>query len=177
MRLRQTTMIRHAALALCGVSLALAPAAFADPALSPDHPGELAVDPYTASNANAGAAPTRNAGLFEAFHGKAGVGRITSDLVDHAAADPRISDIFKGQDLVRLKRVLAEQFCYLLAGGCDYSGRDMKAAHKDMGLQDGDFNALVEDLQWAMGKEGVAFRAQNKLLAMLAPMHRVVVTK
>jgi hemoglobin len=35
----------------------------------------------------------------------------------------------------------------------------------------------VENLQWAMDKEGVAFRAQNRLLAILAPMHRTVVTR
>jgi hemoglobin len=147
----------------------------ADP--SPDHPGEQAVDPYTQSNANAGAKPMPDGGLINAFHGKEGLARIADNLVDRASTDPRISDIFKAQDLMRLKRLLAEQFCYLLGGGCDYSGRDMKAAHKDLGVQDADFNALVEDLQWAMDKEGVAFRAQNKLLAILAPMHRDVVTK
>jgi len=167
-------MIRSAALAL-GAALLLAPAAFAEP--SKDHPGEEAVDPYTQSNANAGATPRTDPALFNAFHGKEGLQRISDSLVDRAAADPRIADIFKSQDLVRLKRTLAEQFCYLLDGGCDYSGRDMKTAHKDLGVQDADFNALVEDLQWSMDKEGVSFRAQNKLLAILAPMHRTVVTK
>jgi len=155
--------------------LLIASAAIADP--SPDHPGEQTVDPYTPSNANAGAKPLANPSIFDAFHGKAGISRIVDNFVDRDVADPRISDIFKNQDLVRLKRTLKEQFCYLLDGGCDYTGRDMKAAHKDMGLQDADFNALVEDLQWAMDKEGVPFRDQNRLLALLAPMHRDVVTK
>jgi len=155
--------------------IALPTIAFADP--SPDHPGEQTVDPYTASNANAGAKPLTSPALFDAFHGKAGISRIVDNFVDRDVADPRISDIFKNQDLVRLKRTLKEQFCYLLDGGCDYTGRDMKASHKDMGLQDADFNALVEDLQWAMDKEGVPFRDQNRLLALLAPMHKDVVTK
>jgi hemoglobin len=34
------------------------------------------------------------------------------------------------------------------------------------------FNALVEDLQKAMSERGIPFRAQNKLLAKLAPLHR-----
>ena len=152
-----------------------APAAYADP--SPDHPGEQTVDPYNVSNANAGAKPRTDPALFAAFHGKDGVGRIVDDMVDRAVADPRISEIFKNQDLVRLRRTLKEQLCYLMDGGVDYSGRDMKAAHKDMGIQDADFNALVEDLQHAMDKERVPFRDQNKLLAMLAPMHRDIVTK
>jgi hemoglobin len=53
----------------------------------------------------------------------------------------------------------------------------MRAAHADQGLQVRDFDALVEDLQAAMAKEGVPFWAQNRLLAKLAPMKRVIVTR
>ena len=47
--------------------------------------------------------------MFNAFHGKEGISRIVDGLVDLSVADPRISDIFKSQDLVRLKRTLKEQ--------------------------------------------------------------------
>jgi hemoglobin len=144
--------------------------------------GEQPVDPYLQSNANAGATPMKGAGLLAAFHGKDGLVRITSDLVDRNLADPRIKDIFAAADTVRLKRTLAEQFCYILAGpasegGCDYTGKDMTASHKDQGITPRDFNALVENLQRAMDKEGVAFNAQNKLLAKLAPMSRQAIER
>ncbi len=138
-------------------------------------PGEQPVDAYTQSNANAGATPIEGQATLKAFHGQAGISRIVDDLVDRNVHDPRISDIFQNQDLVRLRRVLKEQFCYLLNGGCTYSGRDMKGSHADMGVRQSDFNALVENLQKAMDKEGVPFRAQNRLLAKLAPMERHVV--
>ncbi len=145
-------------------------------------PGEKPVDPYLQSNANAGATPMKDDRLLEAFHGKAGLSRIANDLVDRNIADPRIKDIFATADIVRLKRTLAEQFCYILAGpastgGCDYTGKDMSATHKDQGITPRDFNALVENLQWAMDKEGVAFSAQNKLLAKLAPMSKQVIER
>ncbi len=141
------------------------------------HPGEEAVDPYVASNANAGAAPFADQKLFEAFHGQGGIARIVDETVDRSVKDPRISEIFKATDLVRLRRTVKEQVCYLLAGPCDYSGRDMKSSHKDQGLQTADFNAFVEHLQAAMDREGVPFRAQNRLLAKLAPMKRDVVVR
>ena len=156
--------------ALCWAGLALA-----EP--SAEHPGEEAVKPYAMSNGNAGARPMADRATFNAFHGKDGIARISNTAIDRSAADPRISEIFKSHDLVRLKRTLAEQICYLLDGPCDYSGRDMRASHKDLGIQNADFNALVEDLQWAMTGEGVPFRAQNKLLAKLAPMQRTVVER
>ena len=39
-----------------------------------------------------------------------------------------------------------------------------------------DFNALVEVLQAAMDAQGIPYAAQNRLLALLAPMHRDVIT-
>ncbi|MCU6453706.1 group 1 truncated hemoglobin [Sphingomonas sp. A2-49] len=137
--------------------------------------GEEPVAPYVHADANAGAAPFAGDAMWRAFHGRAGVERIVADLVARNVADPRITDIFKGQDLVRLRRTLTEQFCYILNGGCGYSGRTMRAAHADMGIQQADMAALVENLQAAMGREHVAFGAQNRLLAKLAPMHREIV--
>jgi hemoglobin len=140
-------------------------------------PGEDPVDPYPQSNANAGATPFRGQGMWHAFHGRAGVDRIVDDMVARNESDPRISDIFKGQDTVRLRRTLKEQFCYILNGGCDYTGRSMAAAHKNMGLQAADFSALVENLQAAMRREHVLFSAQNRFLAKLAPMKRTTVER
>ena len=144
---------------------------------SPTHPNEEAVEPYAQSNANAGATPFADKAMWEAFHGQAGVDRIVDELVDRSVADPRISEIFKAHDLVRLRRTLKEQFCYILNGGCAYTGRDMKTTHKDLGVQNADFNALVEHLQVAMDREKIPFRIQNRFLAKLAPMQRTTVER
>lgn len=139
--------------------------------------GEQPVDPYVQSNANAGAAPFAGREMFEAFHGQAGIDRIVDDFVERDRNDPRIKDIFATTDFVRFRRTLKEQFCYILGGGCTYTGRDMLSSHKDLGSQRTDFNAIVENLQAAMDKEGVAFRAQNRFLAKLAPMERTTVER
>lgn len=144
---------------------------------APTPPGEDPVAPYVQSDANAGATPFEGDGMWRAFHGAAGIDRIDQRFVDLLVADPRISDIFKGQDMVRLRRLLKEQFCFILNGGCAYTGRTMKASHADLGLQMKDMNALVEDLQRAMAQEHVAFAAQNRFLAKLAPMRRDVVVR
>ena len=165
--------MRLIALAATALSLTLAASAFAQTV----PPGEKPVDPYLQSNANAGATPLKDDSVFKAFHGKEGLTRIAGDLVDRNLADPRIKDIFATTDVARLKRTLAEQFCYILDGGCDYTGRDMTSVHKDQGITPRDFSALVENLHWAMDKEGVPFVAQNKLLAKLAPMNRQAVER
>jgi hemoglobin len=81
--------------------------------------------------------------------------RIVDDPVDHIQTDARISEILKGQDMFRLRRLLKEQFCYILDAGCDYTGRTMQASHKDMGIQTADVNALIEDLPAATRHEHI----------------------
>ncbi|MHB8283628.1 MAG: group I truncated hemoglobin [Caulobacteraceae bacterium] len=129
------------------------------------------------ATAAAGASPIAGDAVYLAFHGKAGIDRIVADLIRQVQTDPRITDIFKASDLVRLQTQLSSQICFLLDGPCLYDGKTMKASHKDLGLQDADLNALVEDLQNAMDREGVPFRAQNRLLAKLAPMRKDVVVR
>lgn len=144
---------------------------------APVVPGEEPVDPYVMKDSNAGATPFKGAGMLDAFGGQDGIRRIVDRFVDLNFADPTIGEIFAGHDQVRLRRTLFEQFCYILNGGCSYTGRDMKSSHKDLGTQHGDMNRLVENLQKAMSAEGVSFAAQNRFLAKLAPMKRDVVER
>lgn len=139
--------------------------------------GELPVDPYPRSPANAGATPFSGDTLAKAFGGKAGIRRLVDRFVDLNTTDPRIAPIFKSHDMVRLRRTLFEQFCYLLDAGCTYTGRDMKSSHKNLGTTRADLNALVENLQRAMRENDVPFRAQNRLLSKLAPMDKDVVER
>jgi len=160
------------------IALLLAQATPALPAALPHTvPGEDAVDPYTVSDANAGASPFTGSGMAEAFHGQDGIRRITARFADLIYADPVIGEIFQGHDKVRLSRTLFEQFCYILNAGCTYTGRDMVSAHKDLGVQHADMNRLVELLQQAMREEKVAFQAQNRFLSKLAPMRKDVVER
>ena len=155
-------------------ALTLAGSAFAQDATPP---GEKPVDAYKQSNANADAAPITDKAVFEAFHGKDGIDRIVETFVERNFADPRIKDFFAAADKVRLKRTLKEQFCYILGGGCDYIGRNMKDSHKDQGTTNRDMNAVIENLQFAMDKEKVPFASQNKLLAKLAPQQKDIVER
>lgn len=79
--------------------------------------------------------------------------------------------------MVRLRRTLKKQFCYILGVGRTCTGRSMADAHDETGLQASDFTLLVEHLQQAMTAERIPFRTQNRFLAKLAPMRPDVVTR
>lgn len=139
--------------------------------------GEFPVAPYEQREANAGGKPFSGEKLVASFGGRSGIKAIAERTIELSEGDPRISAIFVSHDTVRLKRTLFEQFCYLLGGGCEYSGRDMTEAHKGLGLRVSDLNALVENLQKAMRERDVPFAAQNRLLSKLAPMSKDVIAR
>ncbi len=114
---------------------------------------------------------------FNAFGGKPGLEKVADLGVEKLRADPRIKARFAGANIPHLKMELAEQFCALLNGPCQYTGKDMSSAHAGMGLHDADFNALAEDFQIAMTELDVPFRYQNVLVAKLAPMEKQMVGK
>jgi hemoglobin len=109
------------------------------------------------------------------FGGKPGLKAIVADLSLNYMADPRLRPFFENVDRNRISQQLEIQFCALLGGDCEYTGANMKGVHRGLGITMEDFNALVEALQDAMDKNKVSFRAQNRLLALLAPMHRDIV--
>lgn len=124
----------------------------------------------------------RNPGLapvFEQFGGKAGLIALMDDFMDHLMADPRTRPFFADPDVdrVRVKDKLVEQFCVILGGPCEYTGDANDVVHEGLGITRADFNALVEVLQTTMTEHDIPFRAQNKLLAELAPMHTDIITE
>jgi hemoglobin len=123
------------------------------------------------------ASPAAAATLYDALGGEAGVTRMVARTIDAAAVDPRIAHTFDNTNLDRLKRLLVQQICHLTGGGCAVRNRTMAAAHAHLGLTELHFNALVELMQDAMDQEGIPFRTQNRLLAILAPMKREIVTR
>jgi hemoglobin len=115
--------------------------------------------------------------LYAALGGQPALVRIVDDATDRWVKDERIKDTFDNINLVRFKQRLVDQICALTGGACKYTGRDMHESHKGLHIKVAEFNALVEGLQLAMDKEGVPFRTQNRLLAILAPMERDIVTR
>jgi hemoglobin len=114
--------------------------------------------------------------LYRAWGGKEGIRGVMDDFVPRLKADPRIGHFFKDTSSKHLITQLTDQLCQLSGGPCVYDGPDMAMAHADMGVERRHFNALVEVLQTSMTHKGLAFAHQNRMLALLAPMHRDIVT-
>lgn len=114
--------------------------------------------------------------LYKAFGEKAGLVTLMDDFMARLLADPRTGPHFKPANQQHVKEQLVDQFCALGGGPCVYKGADMKTSHAELDIKKSDFHALVEVLQHSMDAQGIAFATQNKMLALLAPMHRDIIT-
>jgi hemoglobin len=122
-------------------------------------------------------AQPHDASLFDALGGRPGLAALMQTFVERLASDERTKIFFERSDRPRLASQLTDQLCMLSGGPCVYRGPKMRGLHRNLEIRRGDFNALVEVLQDSMDEHGIAFRTQNALLALLAPMHREIVTR
>jgi hemoglobin len=128
---------------------------------------------YSTSITGAAAQPT----LYQRLGGYNAIQAVVDEAIKNIAADRRINRFFKGANIQRLRRQLADQICAASGGPCVYTGRDMKSAHAGMGIKSSHFDALVQDLGKALNKFRVPAREQRELVALLAPTKKDIVMR
>ena len=114
--------------------------------------------------------------LYQSLGEKPGITAMVGDFVERLKANPRIGKMFDNIKASYLKEQLTQQLCEVSGGPCVYDGETMKNSHAQLGIDKAQFHLLVEILQTTMDAHGIAFTAQNQLLAKLAPMHREIIT-
>jgi hemoglobin len=127
--------------------------------------------------ASCAAPQVRDDSLYRALEGQSGIARLVDAMVKNLYADPRIEKLFRRDEDAYFRERLCEQLCQLSGGGCEYTGLSMAEAHDGLNLHEAEFNAFVEDARTAMTEIGIRISTQNRLLALLAPMHQDVIAK
>src|SRR5262245_10275270 len=143
----------------------------------------VAIAAVVALSATAGAqSAQKQKSLYDRLGGKPAITAVVDEFVGRVAADNRINHFFAATasnpaQLASFKMKLVDQICEASGGPCKYAGKDMKSAHRGMGISAADFNALVEDLVGALDKFNVAAADKNQLLGVLGPMQGQIVEK
>jgi hemoglobin len=110
-----------------------------------------------ASPAVAGSKP-----LWERLGGEAGVKKVVDEWVALVADDAKANFTRDGkfkptdEDLSKFKASAVAWISSQTGGPIQYTGKSMKDAHKDMGITDGEFDAVLADLLTVLKKNGVA---------------------
>ncbi len=113
--------------------------------------------------------------LYDRLGGGSAITSVVDDFVARCAGDDRINQKFGRTDIPRLKKMLVDQVSEATGGPATYEGRDMKEAHRGMGVTAGEFDALVEDLITSLDHFDVPMAEKDELLGMLGPMRGDIV--
>lgn len=136
--------------------------------------GLLAAVSVTAAAQNTmGAAPEKS--LYDRLGGIDAIKAVVGEFAGRVLADARVNKKFAKSDAPRLVLHLQEIVCKVTGGPCEYTGLNMKAAHKNMKVTAGEFNALVEDLVGALDKFNVPEKEKTDLLKILGPLKDQIV--
>lgn len=113
--------------------------------------------------------------LYERLGRRSGIEVVARDFADRARADARISQKFARSDADHFLGVLVQHLCAVTGGPCKYTGRSLKDAHQSMGVTDGEFDALLEDLGASLDRFQVGPVERQELLALLGALRADVV--
>lgn len=116
------------------------------------------------------ATTSKNDALYNDLGGLQGIEKIADYFIEEFSYDRNVIKHFEKTDFNRFRGKLVEQLCNLSGGPCQYTGDSMLDVHKKMNISEAEFNAMVDALYVAMKRADVSITAQNRLVALLAPM-------
>ena len=108
--------------------------------------------------------------LFQQLGGLSGIERFVDIFIGEIGESNTIRPYFEDTNLDRFREKQIEHLCLLSGGPCTYTGDSMVESHRGMGVNEADFNALVDTAIRAMNKAGYSVGTRNRLLARLAPL-------
>jgi hemoglobin len=138
--------------------------------------GAGAPTPVTATEAAAAAAPqAAEPPLYLRLGGQGAIAMVVDTFTARVHGDTALAPLFRGTDMDMFKRMMNELLCEATGGGCQYTGRSMRASHTGLNVTDAQFDTVVGYLSATLDQFNVPVREKNELLGLLAPMRGDIV--
>lgn len=118
--------------------------------------------------------------LYARLGGYDALAAVTDDFIGRLASDRQLGKFFVGHStnsLNRIRQLVVDQLCQATGGPCVYIGRDMKTAHKGLGISESDWQVTVRHLTATFDKFKVPERERTEVLALLASLKGDIVEK
>ncbi len=118
--------------------------------------------------------------LYARLGGYDALAAVTDDFVGRLASDRQLGKFFVGHStnsLNRIRQLVVDQLCQATGGPCVYIGRDMKTAHKGLGISESDWQVTVRHLTATFDKFKVPERERTEVLALLTSLKGDIVEK
>ena len=94
--------------------------------------------------------------IYEKYGGEEVIESIVDQFYVKVLADPLVNGFFAKTDMKKQAKHQTNFICFALGGPKKYLGKDMREAHKGMGLNDAHFDAIVNHLASTLLENGVS---------------------
>lgn len=98
-------------------------------------------------------------------------------LNDVLNANPAINDARKRVPAAGLKFHVTTLVCQQTGGPCKYSGRDMKATHAHLNINEKQWQAMLTDFRRVLTNYGVPMKEQGELVAIVESTKQDIVVR
>ena len=138
----------------------------------------LAIALVFAVVASAAAQPKPDS-LYKRLGGYDAIAAVVDNFVPRLVKDPMLAKYFvHSQDtLMHIRQLAVDQICALTGGPCIYIGRDMKTAHKGLGISGAEWDAAVKHLTATLDQFKVPAAEKDELLKAVGALRSDIVEK
>ncbi|MFN0122239.1 MAG: group I truncated hemoglobin [Blastocatellia bacterium] len=130
------------------------------------------------SLALAGSALAQQKSLYQRLGGYDALAAVTDDFITRLVTDKDISRFFVGaseNSKKRIRQLVVDQLCAATGGPCIYIGRDMKTAHKGLGITEKDWDTSVKHLVATLDKFKVPEKEKKETLMAISGLKADIV--
>ena len=113
--------------------------------------------------------------LYQKFGGEGTIKAVVEEFYKRVLANPALRPYFARTDMARLKRHQALFISQALGGPKHYDGRDMKAAHRGMGITGDHFDQTVGHLADALRSFGVDWPSIDQVIKVVTSLKSSIV--
>lgn len=132
------------------------------------------VSPFASVSAQGGDSLYKRLGGYDAL------AAVTDDFIGRLVTDKTLGRFFSGasdDSKKRIRQLVVDQLCAATGGPCAYIGRDMKTAHKGLGITEEDWNIAVKHLVATLTKFKVPEKEQKEVAGALTQLKADIVEK
>ncbi|MGH7166313.1 MAG: group I truncated hemoglobin [Nitrospiraceae bacterium] len=125
-------------------------------------------------------APQTTSTLYARLGGYDAIAAVADDLLPRLMSDPQLGRFWahRAADSIRREKQLLIDFLCASAGGpLYYTGRDMAASHKGMGISAGDWKLFLGHLQATLDTFRVPEQERREVLAFIESTRAAIVDK
>lgn len=117
--------------------------------------------------------------LYKRLGGYDAIAAVTDNFVPRLVKDPALAKYFVHSEdtLKHIRQMAVDLLCFATGGPCIYVGRDMKTAHKGLGISAAEWETAVRHLAATLDQFKVPSKEKEEFLALTSTLKADIVEK